>query len=389
MHYCSSRLRPELRPPRRRQSSKTSTQLTTRRPETSRGVLSRNVTAKLSVELSWLTFQEACLARRRLIFSCHETCYQESLNSDEWKETNAASTNDVGVALSRFIPNIWENNTPVAGGLLQALLEEYSRRQLSYDTDMINAIQGVFSALNVRHCWGMPIEYLPGGTEVMLALNWCGVLATTTNLAGKETGFPSWSWASKKMQWKEFSKPSMSSQSLRIEVALADGAWLDADTYFRSHAKDNDYKLGRLIRVTGCVSRPSFVSEKWFGERAPADPYDMYSDLYAVLKRSDSGYWVYKVIQDVSRAVEQIVLGNEEHDVMALLVAEEDEASMGEYLLLVPSGTHYRRVGIARCPDRYDPTFTEADTLAKHLDSLQRFDSDFIARSTRRTIILE
>jgi hypothetical protein len=241
------------------------------------------------------TFQEACLARRRLIFtdqqvifSCYEMCCQESLNSDEWEETNAESTNGIGGPLSRLIPDIWEGKTPIAGILLQALLEGYSQRQLSYDADMINAIQGVFSTLDVRHCWGMPFECLAGGTEMTLALNWHG------SEGGGETGFPSWSWASKKMQWKEFSKPSMSSKSLRVEVALANEAWLDADAYFRSYAIDNDHNLGRLIRVTGHVSCPSFLEYAWFHKRAPSSSDLCYSKLYAVLKRWDLGYWIYR-----------------------------------------------------------------------------------------------
>jgi hypothetical protein len=111
--------------------------------------------------------------------------------------------------------------------------------------------------------------------------------------------------------------------------------------------------------------------------------------LYAVLKRSDSGYWIYQADFEERFLGQQIIHGIGELNVLALLVAEEVGASMGEYLLLMPSGTHYRRVGIARRPFSNDPAFEEADSLSKHLDSLQRSDSDFIARSTRRTIILE
>jgi hypothetical protein len=186
-------------------------------------------------------------------------CCQETLNSDEWEDSNGESV-EYGVTVSTFIPNIWEGETPVPGGLLQALLGGYSQRKLSYDADMINAIQGVFSTLEVRHCWGMPFECLSGRTEVTLALNRHG------GLRGEETDFPSWSWACNKLQRKKFWRPSMSSQSLRVEVTPADGTWIDVHTYYSSYGIQNDHKLGRLLRVTGYVSRPLFVEGAWFPE---------------------------------------------------------------------------------------------------------------------------
>jgi hypothetical protein len=93
-------------------------------------------------------------------------------------------------------------------------------------------------------------------------------------------------------------------------------------------------------------------------------------------------------VEDVEENLcQQISHGN--FDVIALLVAEDDEKSMGEYLLLMKSGSHYKRVGIARCPAMYDLTVTKAESFSKDFDALQRFDSDFIARSIRRTVILE
>jgi hypothetical protein len=335
------------------------------------------------------TFQEGCLSRRRLIFtdeqaifSCYEMCCQESLDSSEWEETNVECTDNLPNGLAYIMPDIWERETRSSRGLLQTLLEQYTMRRHSYDSDTINAVQGIFSILDARHCWGLPFERPPNRIEMTIALNWYCLHSKS----GTISGFPSWSWASVKA-YKMFSRASLTSSNLQIELSLANKTWLDADAYVQSHTSESDTNLGKLIRVTGYVSRPTFVDDEWIRQNFRKSN----SDLFAILRRPGSGYWLYDVYEDVA-GLSGRVLASNSLDVIVLLVSQDGDSSAGEYLILSPLGGHFRRIGIIRSSSistRGDCTFTEADLKSKDDGFLQRTDDDFIARKVRRTIIIE
>jgi hypothetical protein len=89
--------------------------------------------------------------------SCYEMCCLETLESDEWEETNTECTDkyyiDWGIA--EVIPDIFEGFPErESSGLLQRLLATYSTGELSYDAVTLNAVRGVFRTTNALHCWG-------------------------------------------------------------------------------------------------------------------------------------------------------------------------------------------------------------------------------------------
>ncbi|KAF2111887.1 hypothetical protein BDV96DRAFT_690233 [Lophiotrema nucula] len=95
-------------------------------------------------------------------------------------------------------------------------LNEYSQRELTYESDALNAIAGVLSAFVTRnvldgHIWGIPVikglnYHRPGGNSFRLmplsdkiahGLCWTPNLSAarmTQNPIRRRDGFPSWSW---------------------------------------------------------------------------------------------------------------------------------------------------------------------------------------------------
>jgi len=343
------------------------------------------------------TFQEGCLARRQLIFTdeeviflCREMCKQESLfldNTSDWEGERDGYEEQL---LREVIPSLTKQDMHRADYTdisIQNLLAEYTRRQLSFDTDAINAFQGIFQALSVRHCWGMPFEHLPDEDETTIALDW-------KSLQGGERreSFPSWSWAGSRGE-SLFRKPSADSSICKIELSLAYGTWLTVKDYIESHTLHHDNKLGKLLRVTGCTSRPHFVDgrrlRKDLSRVPPLLEHEDGTQTFAILKRSDNaGYWIYKIYMDL-KPVRSEQLTHELSNSMTMLVCRERGWNEGSHIILSPAGGHFRRIGLA--VRFHELTFTEKDLrwkLGGH-KFLRRTDDEFKSSGMKRTIILE
>jgi hypothetical protein len=85
------------------------------------------------------------------------------------------------------------------------------------------------------------------------------------------------------------------------------------------------------------------------------------------------------------------LMGEPSLDGVALLLGEGSEESMGTWLILVPVGRHFRRVGITDFVGHrgwgHKPEFTENDLQSKDHGFLQRTDGEFTARAHRRTLL--
>ena len=94
-------------------------------------------------------------------------------------------------------------NPPMLGradhSLLQSLLTEYRSRQLSMQSDSLNAFRGILSRLEYRSWWGIPF----GPRDVKERYRWqkgliFGLTWSQSQSPGyhkRRVGFPSWSWA--------------------------------------------------------------------------------------------------------------------------------------------------------------------------------------------------
>lgn len=93
-------------------------------------------------------------------------------------------------------------------------INEYASRSLSYDSDALNAFQGILkvfekAACPVYHYWGVPI--ISGTLLNVQNINWITRFALgltwVTQTAGKRReGLPSWSWTGWK-GWENLSFP--------------------------------------------------------------------------------------------------------------------------------------------------------------------------------------
>jgi hypothetical protein len=99
--------------------------------------------------------------------------------------------------------------------------------------------------------------------------------------------FPSWSWASLKIDTL-FSKPKPRSSNLQIEVSLADGLWLDVDAYGLFQKVDSDIGLSKLIPVIGYITRPKFVDLDWIRHNL-VNANTAPTGLCAIMRCPDSG----------------------------------------------------------------------------------------------------
>lgn len=147
------------------------------------------------------TFQECCLAGRRLIFTEDETLFLCN---------NSFVTESVRPCIIR---DIWHYSFSkdlimgpgMHGQPFEQLLEqlrEYSTRNISYDSDSLNAFLGVLHQWETRlantkkplsHLWGLPVRGTitpsPGGMEFYF------LWGHTCRDAVRRPDFPSWSWA--------------------------------------------------------------------------------------------------------------------------------------------------------------------------------------------------
>jgi hypothetical protein len=342
------------------------------------------------------TLQEGCLSRRKLIFtdeqaifSCHEMCCQESLYSNDWENSNETYDGYSLTTLAKIIPSIWErkpeNMWSTSDEIVKSLLDSYSKRVLRYDADIINAIRGVFKVLNVQHCWGIPFEQLPDGKAWTMSLAWI-----RKDGEGRKTGFPSWSWASTEAE-KGFNKANTYPSVLQIKVLPPNSTWLDIDNYIQSYRLSSGIDLGRLLRVTGYVSRPLFVESPW--KMHSSGGLYPYSGFFGILKTSISTYHVWNVTQDVESPRRSMAALNTLKSV-ALLVDEGDAKLKirAKYLILVPHGSHYQRIGITDGPGdecSFEDPRPETEWSSIRFEYLQRTDDDFFAKKVRRTLILE
>lgn len=161
-------------------------------------------------ERGW-TYQECCLAGRRLIFTedqavflCNESIVVESVKPRIYGDQS----------LHYFEHLIRRQKTQECTSERFKLLDqvqEYSGRKVSYDSDSLNAFLGVLHQWEVglaetkkpmSHLWGLPIRGATGyGSGI---IDFYILWSHTSHAAARRPGFPSWSWTGwegKKALW--------------------------------------------------------------------------------------------------------------------------------------------------------------------------------------------
>lgn len=179
------------------------------------------------------TLQEGLLARRRLVFTpeqiyfeCMEMQIAETISVplDVLQKSNCASRLAGGYfhALA---------NHHVLYTRLLLLFRNYSRRNLSYDTDRINAFLGILNSMRpaLSHVWGLSISAEEDVKESFIrSLGWdhdWKWLHENKNQVKQQPDFPSWSWAA----WegpKDYN-PLIHTKDIQVKFYLDDNSTIE------------------------------------------------------------------------------------------------------------------------------------------------------------------
>jgi hypothetical protein len=156
-------------------------------------------------------------------------------------------------------------------------IEEYSRKSLTNDSDILNGTLGILRAFETgihatRHCWGVPILSVPpemiqsatkSGKKNLGAQAWgfvAGLSWTLLEPSTRRLGFPSWYWTG----WAGSVKWGIDGSLLReitidpdikLSIELHDGQVLDWNTYQQSYDNLNSSLfLTHYIRISAWVT---------------------------------------------------------------------------------------------------------------------------------------
>lgn len=154
------------------------------------------------------TYQESYFARRRLIFTadqvlflCNELYAAESVKQPLVQRAFSGSN----YGFSHIIPDADARKRDRRRGLsvynLLGQIQEYCRRDLSYDSDSLNALLGVLNhnasdsakrTFPIIHLWGVPIQKVSTQLDVDPEMY---LLWNHKSISRRRTGFPTWTWA--------------------------------------------------------------------------------------------------------------------------------------------------------------------------------------------------
>ncbi|KAH4221737.1 hypothetical protein HBH64_156120 [Parastagonospora nodorum] len=187
------------------------------------------------------TYQEGLLSRRRIVFTQRQIYFQclQTYGCEAIPGIYKLRVINEDSSMQAFPVLV---NAPSEGSELDLSsrktwiglrINEYLKRALSYESDIMNAFMGMlrqawFSPEPVYHFWGLPFFSHTTGDEpidadLLQALIWIAELDRPTsaelyqpNLVSRRSGFPSWTWAG----WRGLSG-FRQSRALRLEGGIA------------------------------------------------------------------------------------------------------------------------------------------------------------------------
>lgn len=209
------------------------------------------------------TYQEAMLSHRRLYFTTRQVIFQcGTLRCEE-----AIHTPQEIVGWKRS-PPIFENITKEGGlfGNITDRVNEYSKRQIGFQADILNGIHGVLSVFaklrGELNLWGVSMG-AASEQAFLLGLGW------KLEMPGRRRkGFPTWSWAG----WEGVVANRGSSRqdtltqahSIRVDIECSGGnsiGWSQLQSFWSHQAcsfqtsatgEQNDFK----VLLLHCTSHP-------------------------------------------------------------------------------------------------------------------------------------
>ncbi|KAK7977235.1 hypothetical protein PG988_004725 [Apiospora saccharicola] len=293
------------------------------------------------------TYQEGYLSRRRLfftkvqtIFVCDEMLFPESIACGaKLQELNAA----LGLT-SGLIANDGFHYMHLVHNV-----HEYSLRNLTHDSDSLQAFLGVLNDYNnsgirqLHHLWGVPILQPLPGREPCIALDW---KHTSSQSVRRRSGFPSWSWTG----WAgEVFLPSDLRTTLST-VYLDQERKRPLEAVYQNLSSSN--APPRLLYLRSDVTEVTFIPGervKPFGERYPRQ---VHPEVFAILPITGTVHMVCTTFMDetVEMMTPYPAILLKEHTHYKYSTHEEQLLSAPKATLLVvrETDTHFERVGLVK-----------------------------------------
>jgi len=196
------------------------------------------------------TLQEGYLAPRRLVFTENEVFYV--CGQASWQESVQRPSLDcksffLGLGDARFPPlhdyDQRQDMSPMKDVMM--VLSSFSTRNLSFESDILNACIGILDKRVRCHYWGMPVEFSDDEAQSVLSLRW-----RSSEPGKRRDGFPSWSWVAITGP-KEITSAESMEATYVAQTRAVDGTWISHDPGSESRCDVLPTGYGPTLRLTG------------------------------------------------------------------------------------------------------------------------------------------
>ncbi|PIG80916.1 hypothetical protein AARAC_002691 [Aspergillus arachidicola] len=168
------------------------------------------------------TLQERFLASRSLVFTAEQVfweCEEAFWCEDSFREIPNISPDPHRTSLCAGELNLsWNSDIVTFDHFYRVLLEDYSGRALSFDSDGLNAFLGIIGALErstaERFFWGMPTAFLESALAWGHRSHALRRRHGVQTLSKDQSQFPSWSWVG----WTSDGQTKLANQNLTMEA---------------------------------------------------------------------------------------------------------------------------------------------------------------------------
>ncbi|OTB04388.1 hypothetical protein M426DRAFT_261923 [Hypoxylon sp. CI-4A] len=312
------------------------------------------------------TFQEGFLSPRRLVFTDHGATYLcDTMCVAEWERIPMSELEGSNYEFEGMAPISLYGN-PSTGSVLKTtaqILADYSRRQLSYSSDALNAFLGILQFLeefDINSIWGLPYhkegstgppnvsdESETGFPTGLPMIYWHREIPTQ-----RRPGFPSWSF----LGWQGQINIGHFPGRIKFLLSVGDGHSSDPTMWDpRTAFKGITDETPRYIHLAGYTLNIQLneIKEKtipsklltgiWYDR--PESRTTIYNGIFASLKLTASIRMLVKVHLDRHFLGAQCVTG------IILGIKDDDDKIDSPHawsciLLLEDQGGYYERVGI-------------------------------------------
>ncbi|KAF4993056.1 hypothetical protein FGRMN_6744 [Fusarium graminum] len=293
----------------------------------------------------WLTrgwtYQEAVFSRRCVIFADEQVFFQcGSMSCAEELIEDFAGCKGRSAIFERMSDFSWEESLP-RGCKFMTDMSTYSKRELTYDSDVLRALEGVFGFYAqleppVEQYWGLPLRWVScrlslknrktplhdlarsSHGDVVGAFLWAMLwepawseVKTMRTGFAKRSGFPTWSWSGWKVEvtWSWLDSMEQLEKSFRVPlfVETTAGGMVEVNNEFvRSLTPGQSYTalgLTSILRITTKLFDVPFIESAPYKHTLYWETTDSYPTRYKgkhwVRKEEcfDEDKWTHFIIQ--------------------------------------------------------------------------------------------